>query len=143
MHQHRWKELVRPHQPRAQISAALRRLKSKGLRGPIPGQYLAKNLMTVERNELDAGVSEDAIRQARFSGRSVADHYIVETVLEEDGTTHHVVERNGEKWVLGPQVAETMQKHLRQLVYARAADAKAAKILTRYGRAEGRDDAPW
>ena len=68
------------------------------------------------------------------SGRDVVDYYIIEMVLADNGTVLHTIERDGEKWLLVPEVAETLQRHRRRLTDAKTADDQAVRILARYGQ---------
>ena len=134
--------LRNPHEARTQVSAAQRRMNSKGLRGQVPDEYAVKDLVEVARDPLDPDLDEDAILRARVTGRSIVDHYIIETTLREDGSVVHAIEKDGEKWLLLAEVAEVLQWHRRRLTEAKAADAQAEKVLARYSRirSDARDD---
>ena len=67
--------------PRKDVIAAQKQLTSKGFRGELPGQYVIKTLVSIERDELSPRVSESELLSAKVRGRPVADHYVVETVL--------------------------------------------------------------
>ena len=127
------KELLATHEPRKQVSAALNRLNSGGLRGKFPGQYLIKDLVVVERNELDPKVTDEKLIDSRVRGRPVVEHYIVETVVGDEGLVEHTIERDGDRWEIVRQVADTLQRHRLKVEASRKADAEALRILSRYG----------
>ena len=128
------------HSPRIEVNDAQRRLNRKGLRSERPGEYIVKELVDVERNELDPGVPNDALVRSRFTGRSVVDNYIVETVLSDSGAITHTIERDGQQWILVARVAEELQRQRRRLTEAKIADAKAEKVLTKYARSVDEQD---
>ena len=120
------------HKPRELVYKATRQLAKRGLRGSMPDHYEVQGLIRVHRSELDPTVTDEALMDARISGRELVDNYIVETFLDDQGAISHVIEKDGQRIELNANVTGYMHSQVKTLMKVRDEDREAQKILARY-----------
>lgn len=124
-------ELNRVHTTRTELRKALVRLNQSKYRGELPGHYQCKQLLVVERSQLDPGVSEEQLAQARMTNRNITENAVIETYLDASGNVEHVIETGGNRFFVRPELATEMHRQRYLLLEQKAADSRAQAIVDR------------
>ena len=127
------KELTHPHEERQQLHTAVVQISRPGRRGPLPGQYTATERVSIERSQLDPGVSDDAVFEARMRDRPIVDHYIVQIILHDDDRVEVTIERGGHRFDIMPEVMDEMDSLRQLLLKEREADRRADEVIQKFG----------